>query len=592
MKYPARVQNPSPDSVTAMVGETTPQMRASDLPDHQMLVHEWEGNVLGIRVTSRDNSGLLEIARLNGDISHEFESDGLDARKFRRAATIALELDATLARLVGQGRIARLEIRRSRATPPSRPRNAEEAMNQRPCVEELIAPLLLDAIPGPPLRPFQEFGVEWLAGRPAGILADDMGLGKTVQALRALEKLVVQGTIRTALVVCPKSLLANWEAECLRWVPELTAVRVVPPKDESDDVWSAILSRSHIIITSYEQLRRLPNPLASARIELVIADEAHRLRRSQAKLVKVFRLINAERIWALTGTPIERHEGDLATLLSLLEPARFSAKSAATEYLDLKSQARPYLLRRLKDDVLEELPDVIDKKEVVDLTPQQHQAYVSVCSKPFSSDKTDVLSRLTLLRSICDMDPTTGASTKLDRAVEILETIRKAGEKAVVFSYLLQPLNMLAERLARMRPSLRTISLTGELSGRERERVLRDFKSDESIVALLCSSRVGGEGLTLTEANHVIFINEWWNPSTNAQSRDRVVRIGQERIVHVHRFRCRETIEEVLDRILSRKNETFSNIVDALAQGKDLTTSQSKDVLREAMERFPVPAQH
>ena len=98
--------------------------------------------------------------------------------------------------------------------------------------------------------------------------------------------------------------------------------------------------------------------------------------------------------------------------------------------------------------------------------------------------------------------------------------------------------------------------------------------------------------MTLTEANHVIFINEWWNPSTNAQSRDRVVRIGQERIVHVHRFRCRETVEEVLDEILSRKNETFTNIVDALAHGKDLTTSQSKDVLREAIERLPIPVQH
>lgn len=145
---------------------------------------------------------------------------------------------------------------------------------------------------------------------------------------------------------------------------------------------------------------------------------------------------------------------------------------------------------------------------------------------------------------------------------------------------------MLAERLTRTRPPLRAISLTGELSGMERERVLNDFKSDKSVVALLCSSRVGGEGLTLTEANHVIFINEWWNPSANAQSRDRVVRMGQKRVVHVHRFRCRETIEEVLDDILNRKNETFANIVDALASGKDLTISQSKTLFKEALERL------
>ena len=231
---------------------------------------------------------------------------------------------------------------------------------------------------------------------------------------------------------------------------------------------------------------------------------------------------------------------------------------------------------------------MIDKKEILDLTPQQHRAYLSVCSKPFSRDNDNILKRLTLMRSICNADPTTGSSAKLDRTVEILETVRRAGEKAVVFSYLLQPLAMLAERLTRTRPILRAISLTGELSGVEREHVLSNFKSNESIVALLCSSRVGGEGLTLTEANHVIFINEWWNPSANAQSRDRVVRMGQERVVHVHRFRCRETIEEVLDEILNRKNETFANIVDALASGKDLTTSQSKELLREAVERLTI----
>ena len=549
---------------------------------NRMVVHEWGGQRLGIRVVSSGNSRLLEIARLDGDgSSHGFEPDNAEARKLRCAASTALELDTILARSVRQGQAARIEVKRPRSRPPSRPRNADEATALRPPIEALIAPLLFKLAPQPTLRPFQESGVRWLTERRVGILADDMGLGKTAQALRALEELVVQGTIRSAIVICPKSLLANWEAECDRWVPGLTLVRSVPSKDESNEVWAAILGRSHIIITNYEQLRPLPEPLASARVELVIADEAHRLRKSEAKLVKSFRLLTAERIWALTGTPIERHEVDLATLLSLLEPTRFSVQSAAIGFPDLRAQARPYLLRRLKQDVLSELPDVIDKKEIVELTDQQQRAYSSAQSKPLSKDVNDVLQRFTLLRSICDVDPRNGSSSKLDRIVEILRAVREAEEKAVVFSYLLRPLDVLAGRLAREDPHLGVVTLTGELTTDERGHVLRKFKSDESIVALLCSSRVGGEGLTLTEANHVIFINEWWNPSANAQARDRVVRLGQERIVHVHRFRCKGTIEESLEQILNRKSETFANIVDALVSGSQPADSESKKLLGE-----------
>lgn len=547
-----------------------------------MVVHEWSELQLAIRVTSSENSRLLEISRFDGERSpQEFEPDDIEMRRVRCAASIALELDATLARSARRGHVVRLDVMPPRSRIPTRPRNADEAMATRPPIEDLIAPLLFAPASRSPLRPFQEHGVRWLLSRRVGILADDMGLGKTAQALKALEELITQGTIRSAVVICPKSLLANWEAECRRWVPELTLVRSVPSRDESSKVWAAILGRVHIIITSYDQLRLMPASLASVKVEIIIADEAHRLRRSQAKLVKSFRRLTAERIWALTGTPIERHEVDLATLLSLLEPTRYSVQSTATGFLDLRAQARPYILRRLKQDVLKELPKVIDTKELIELTDQQRRAYSSVRSKPLSKDVDDALQRFTLLRSICDVDPKTGSSSKLDRIVEILQAVRKAGEKAVVFSYLLRPLDVLAGRLMREEPYVRAVTLTGELTTDERENVLWKFKSDEDIAVLLCSSRVGGEGLTLTEANHVIFLNEWWNPSANAQARDRVVRLGQERIVHVHRFRCRETIEESLEQILNRKSAAFADIVDALASEAQLADSESKEMLGE-----------
>ena len=547
-----------------------------------MVVHEWGTLRLAIEVTHLGNSRSLELARFDGDGSlRELEPDDVDMRRLRCAASIALELDATLTRSAKQGQTVRIDVMHPRSRSPSRPRNVDEAMATRPSIEDLIAPLLFEPASRSDLRPFQKYGVQWLLNHPVGILADDMGLGKTVQALKALEELITRGIVRSAIVICPKSLLANWEAECHRWVPELTLIRAVPSRDQASKVWAAILGRSHIIITSYEQLRLMPASLASARLEVIIADEAHRLRRSQAKLVKSFRHLTAGRIWALTGTPIERHEVDLVTLLSLLEPTRFSVQSAATGFMDLRAQARPYMLRRLKQDVLKELPRVIDTKELIELTDQQQRAYFSARSKPLSKDVDDALQRFTLLRSICDVDPKTGSSSKLDRIVEILQTVQKAGEKAVVFSYLLRPLNVLAGRLMREEPHVRAVTLTGELTTNERENMLWKFKSDDSVVVLLCSSRVGGEGLTLTEANHVIFLNEWWNPSANAQARDRVVRLGQERIVHVHRFRCRETIEEALEEILNRKSVAFADIVDALASEAQLADSESKEMLGE-----------
>ena len=156
----------------------------------------------------------------------------------------------------------------------------------------------------------------------------------------------------------------------------------------------------------------------------------------------------------------------------------------------------------------------------------------------------------------------------------------------MVFSYTLRPLEILLNRMNQERPPLGAVTLTGKLTTAERTRAIQRFKSDDSVVALLCSSRVGGEGLTLTEANHAAYINEWWNPSANAQARDRVVRLGQQRIVHVHRFRSQRTIEEVLELILTRKSEAFANIVDTLASGVALSKTDSDELLSEVIEEI------
>ena len=548
------------------------------------LSHVWQGLTLEVRLTGDAKQRQLEITPRESGGHNEHQTSPNVVRLWR-ASEIALENDAALARLIQQGEKATVVVNPPRQRQAGRIETVDDVFERRPSVEELISPLLYETEGRELLRQFQESGAAWLAERNKGILADDMGLGKTAQSLRALEALIDNGSIQSALIVCPKSLMANWEAECERWIPRLTVVRVTPPKDESDRVWSAILGRSHVLITSYEQLRPLPPPIAAERLDLLIVDEAHRLRRNQARLVKAFRGITATRMWALTGTPIERAPEDLATLLSLLEPSRFSAKSASLG-AGLRATAEPYILRRLKSDVLRELPDVIDTKETVELSASQRLAYTKARSRPLPKDVGEALQRLTILRNICDAEPKDGSSAKLDRILEILQTVRDAGEKAVVFSYVLRPLDLLLERMHHLRPSLEALTLTGQQSLSERNRTIQRFKSDDNVVALLCSSRVGSEGLTLTEANHVIFINEWWNPSANAQARDRVVRLGQQRIVQVRRFRCKETVEEALDQILDKKSETFANIVDALAADVNVTDPESKSLLAKAVEQM------
>ena len=552
----------------------------------------WQGLELAVSATQSKESLVLRIGPHDIDSTSEFASGAsinapIGEHQLGAATKAVLELDASAARTIRLGSAIQLRVAPPRPRRPRPIRRVSDSDLLRPRIEELIAPQLYGALPYPTLRPFQEEGMAWLQDTRKAILADDMGLGKTAQALLALQALVVEGRIRSALVVCPKSLTANWEEECAIWTPALTIIRPLPRTADANRLWTSILGRSHVIIASYEQLRPLPQALSDLRMQLVIADEAHRLRRSQAQLVRSFRQMKTDRFWALTGTPIERHPLDLATLLSVLEPTRFSSRSAASES-DLRSLAAPYLLRRLKADVLEELPQVVDVKETLELTAAQHASYAAVQRRPLHGTSGEVLQRLVTLRAICDVDSESESSAKLDRIVEILGSVRDSGEKALVFSYLLRPLDLLRNRLARDEFGLQSLQLTGAMNSGERRQVLNRFKTDPSFVALLCSSRVGGEGLTLTEANHVIFLNEWWNPSANDQARDRVVRLGQDKIVHVHRFRCRNTVEDALDDILSRKEATFARVVDALASEIGIDVDSSRSLVADVLKRIDV----
>lgn len=443
---------------------------------------------------------------------------------------------------------------------------AAEGEGVRYPVGSLLRPLLTATRPEEPLFSYQRRGVAWLIGRRRALLADDMGLGKTLQTIAALRRLARTGAVAGALVVAPRTLVANWEKELAQWAPELAVTRVTPEGSRSEEVWRSRLGRAHVIITTYEQVRTPPDSLIERTPDLVIADEAHKLRNRSSQTNAGFRRLRPGRLWMLTGTPVERDAEDLASLLSLLEPARFSTDDAKLGQGALRSRARPYALRREKKDVLADLPPVLKIHEVVDLSDSQRAAYTQVVRRARKGEQ-NFLAVFNQLRMICDLDPVSGASSKLDRIEELLSSVAEAGEKAIIFSYTIDPLRVLLGRLGGL--GLRGLLFTGEMSLNARSETLAEFQGSPDVVALLASSRLASEGLTLTDANNVFFVNRWWNPSNNQQAEDRVVRVGQTLPVNVYTFTCRHTVEDTLERILLEKGLTFDTLVKQLSAAPD-----------------------
>ncbi|MCO8123527.1 DEAD/DEAH box helicase [Stieleria sp. TO1_6] len=441
--------------------------------------------------------------------------------------------------------------------------NQESAVSSKP--SERILPWILQQADTSDLYPFQRDGVDWLLSSDSRLLADDMGLGKTVQAIFGVRHGFSERLFKTVLILCPKSLVLNWLAEFRKWAPELISLAISPPAKNSTAVWDRSVDNTHVVITNYEQIRELGAALEDRQFDLVVADEAHRLRNATSQVVQGFKFIRRMRFWALTGTPIERDLKDLATLMSLLDEKRFSIADARTAGAALREKAKPYILRRTKLAVLSDLPEVVTRIEPLELLDNQRKTYKTVQSGIGCNGEQlkNPLHKLGELRRVCDYDPVSKTSIKLDRIHEQLLEVQSLGEKAIIFSFVLEPLEVL---LAMTQKTLGAIMIHGGLDGDERNQVIKRFKTDPNITALYASSKVASEGLTLVEANHVFFINRWWNPSSNAQARDRVNRIGQKRCVFIHEYVCVGTVEESIQRLLMAKGNIYENVIGKLEE--------------------------
>ena len=505
----------------------------------------------------------------------------ITADALSRASTYALDRDFLLRKRFCKGN--EIVIRIPSAPISDRfPRESIETEEQACAIYcrdgDVIRPLFLPAPDLALLFPYQRVGVAWLLNGAARLLADEMGLGKTVQTIYASRLLFNSGHLRGALVLAPKSLVLNWLMEFRRWAPELISVAISPNKAATAAVWSHALKNAHVVVSHYEQVRVARMALPQISIDLVVADEAHRLRNESSQISSSVRSLTRRYIWALTGTPIERDVEDLATLMALLEPIRFSITDATGSKAALRTKAAPFILRRTRDAVLPDLPAVSQRLESIELLPQQRIRYGAARQGNAHDGRklSNALQIINELRRICDYDPRTGSSSKVLRISELLNEIDKLNEKAIVFSFLREPLRLLLKSL---RWRMKCAVLDGTMSQNERGNIIHQFKTDQSIRVLLASSRVASEGLTLTEANHVVFFNKWWNPSANQQAQDRVNRIGQTRHLYIYNFVTVGTIEERLERLLSAKGQTYADIIGRLANLQVPQTEAEQEVV-------------
>jgi len=441
----------------------------------------------------------------------------------------------------------------------------DDYRNKVQSIGALVRVLLLDTPSTEHLYPFQVSGVEWLKQQNKRILADDMGLGKTLQAITAMSELFHEGLIENALVVAPRSLVTNWEQELAKWAPELSRMRIIAPTRIRDEVWRFSPGKTHVLLTTYEQFRGKLSSIIDYKWDLVVIDEAHRIRNIKSQVSKGLSGISASRFWALTGTPIERDTEDLWTLLYILDRQRFYKRDKHLPTSVIRASAREYILRRMKKDVLTDLPEKLEIKQSIELLPKQKLNYQKEENKLRTANDESILPIINRLLSICDFDKDAKESAKIERIVEIVSQIILNDEKVVVFSHLRAPLLYLKERLLQEIPGTTLREYRGDMSRSERDKSIDDFKNNPDIRIILCSSKIAAEGLTLVAANNVIFLNQWWNPSANNQGMDRVYRIGQDKDVNIYTFVCKDTLEEHLEKILRTKSNIIGDVVDELA---------------------------
>lgn len=436
------------------------------------------------------------------------------------------------------------------------------------------------------LRGYQKQGIRWLVDNHSALLADEMGTGKTVQAVTALRLLFRQGKLKSALIVCPPAVIGSvditietnksegWSGHFHHWAPELRIV-TLHGKSPSERrlLWE---SPSHVYITTYSTLR---TDIYSGSLEqrdrftCVVLDESQKIKNRETRTAKVVCELKPLYRWALTGTPVENKLADVQSLFDFVLPGLF--KSTSKESMQIvKKKLEPYMLRRLKEDVLQELPDKIKQEEWLDLDSRQREDYERILKSVQSSIKSSlasshkggvhIFSKLTKLKQLCNFSEGSLRSPKADLLLDYVRTIASNKKKVLIFSQYKKEGTEKIYRLLQEK-SIGAVLYTGDVSKRQKDKVVKDFRSDPNITAFIATTTTAGYGITLTEATYVIHFDYLWNPAVMQNAEDRTHRIGQKSSVTVYSFWMKGTIEERIKKKISEKRLLIDSTVNELA---------------------------
>jgi SNF2 family DNA or RNA helicase len=451
--------------------------------------------------------------------------------------------------------------KRTRIAPPSDLVKLEDRLYfvLQPPLESLVASARLE-FPFQPF-PYQLEGIAFLFPRETAILADEMGLGKTMQAITTVRMLLLARQLRNVLLVCPKPLVTNWVREFRLWAPEIPVTVIEGDSTKRNWIWQQ--HQTPVRIANYELLMRdkaiLDDP--QMHFDLVILDEAQRIKNRNSTTAQIVRSLPRGRSWALTGTPIENTVDDLINIFEFLSPGYLRSD------MNLKSisaATRDTILRRTKDKVLTEMPPKMFRDEQLELTPAQNDSYrtaedegvIQLTSMGEMLTIQHVFELVLRLKQICNFDPSTGASCKLERLEADMEEIAASGQKAIIFSQWVETLEKIAEPLKRFGP----MQYHGRVPSKKRDAVISQFKSDPSKHLILMSYGAGSVGLNLQFCHYVFLFDRWWNPAVEDQAINRAHRIGVSAPVTVTRMMAADTIEQRIHDVLEQKRELFNQL--------------------------------
>lgn len=440
------------------------------------------------------------------------------------------------------------------------------------------------------LRGYQEDGFRWLGTLErmgfGGILADDMGLGKTLQVIAHILGRKEEGSAGCSLIVCPASLVYNWMSELARFAPGLRCVAVVGAKASRAERIGSIAGYD-VLVTSYDLLRRDVEIYFGRHFVRVVLDEAQYIKNPKAQVTKCAKCLDADVRFALTGTPIENRLAELWSIFDFLMPGYLGSRDEFAKRYESPVEARehdsstllrcaigPFVLRRLKADVLADLPEKTESVVYAQMDAKQKKLYLASQDrlalqiqhqedKDLKKEKLKILAELTKLRQIC-CDPSLcyegydGSSAKLEICMELVSQAIDGGHRVLLFSQFTTMLDIIAKRLAS--EGFSTLMLTGSTSKEARERLVRRFQAGEGDVFLI-SLKAGGVGLNLTSADVVIHYDPWWNTAAQDQATDRAHRIGQRRDVSVFKLIVGGTIEERILRMQEAKHDLAESVL-------------------------------